>query len=246
MLPRHHHAVVALHDEGHQRRDGVARAVVPNPGWTLTPLRPNWGLRQTIASARGFILRQRRFPSRHTETSSTPPTQRSTRCSPPVLTSGSQSTTRPWSTTPFQRFSHTAWARAFQTHETTPDRFVITRGRGMNSKCCWACLVHSVGSLLSEGHRTRVYIPYGEKWYEYSIRRLQENPTIGTHVAKSVSDAVDQSSVITCASFSFERPRLAFWIHTFLDVLLGRSGLIEPNRPPFHACRRSRGVRGAK
>lgn len=40
-------------------------------------------------------------------------------------------------------------------------------------------------SLLAEGHRTRVYIPYGEKWYEYSIRRLQENPTIGTQVAKA-------------------------------------------------------------
>ncbi|MAL20676.1 MAG: proline dehydrogenase family protein [Candidatus Poseidonia sp.] len=39
--------------------------------------------------------------------------------------------------------------------------------------------------LLSEGHRTRVYIPYGEKWYEYSIRRLKENPTIGSHVAKA-------------------------------------------------------------
>ena len=39
--------------------------------------------------------------------------------------------------------------------------------------------------LLKEGHRTRVYIPYGEKWYEYSIRRLQENPTIGTQVAKA-------------------------------------------------------------
>ena len=39
--------------------------------------------------------------------------------------------------------------------------------------------------LLNEGHRTRVYIPYGEKWYEYSIRRLKENPTIGTQVAKA-------------------------------------------------------------
>ena len=39
--------------------------------------------------------------------------------------------------------------------------------------------------LLKEGHRTRVYIPYGEKWYEYSIRRLKENPTIGTQVAKA-------------------------------------------------------------
>ncbi len=39
--------------------------------------------------------------------------------------------------------------------------------------------------LLQQGHRTRVYIPYGEKWYEYSIRRLKENPTIGSHVAKA-------------------------------------------------------------
>lgn len=39
--------------------------------------------------------------------------------------------------------------------------------------------------LLNDGHRTRVYIPYGEKWYEYSIRRLKENPTIGTQVAKA-------------------------------------------------------------
>ena len=39
--------------------------------------------------------------------------------------------------------------------------------------------------LAKEGHRTRVYIPYGEQWYEYSIRRLKENPTIGTQVAKA-------------------------------------------------------------
>lgn len=39
--------------------------------------------------------------------------------------------------------------------------------------------------LCAKGHRTRVYIPYGEKWYEYSIRRLKENPTIGTQVAKA-------------------------------------------------------------
>ena len=39
--------------------------------------------------------------------------------------------------------------------------------------------------LAKNGHRTRVYIPYGEKWYEYSIRRLQENPTIGTQIAKA-------------------------------------------------------------
>jgi proline dehydrogenase len=39
--------------------------------------------------------------------------------------------------------------------------------------------------LRNKGHRTRVYIPYGDKWYEYSIRRLKENPTIGTQIAKA-------------------------------------------------------------
>ena len=39
--------------------------------------------------------------------------------------------------------------------------------------------------LTKAGHRTRVYIPYGEKWYEYSSRRLQENPTIGLQIAKA-------------------------------------------------------------
>ena len=39
--------------------------------------------------------------------------------------------------------------------------------------------------LAKQGHRTRVYIPYGEKWYEYSIRRLQENPTVGVQIVKA-------------------------------------------------------------
>ena len=39
--------------------------------------------------------------------------------------------------------------------------------------------------LAKAGHRTRVYVPYGEKWYEYSIRRLQENPTLGKQYAKA-------------------------------------------------------------
>lgn len=39
--------------------------------------------------------------------------------------------------------------------------------------------------LHKEGHRTRIYIPYGERWYEYSMRRLRENPTVAWHVAKT-------------------------------------------------------------
>jgi proline dehydrogenase len=28
-----------------------------------------------------------------------------------------------------------------------------------------------------------VYVPYGTHWYEYSVRRLQENPKIAGYVA---------------------------------------------------------------
>jgi len=39
--------------------------------------------------------------------------------------------------------------------------------------------------LAQAGHLTRVYIPYGSRWYEYSMRRLRENPEIAIHVAKA-------------------------------------------------------------
>jgi proline dehydrogenase len=37
--------------------------------------------------------------------------------------------------------------------------------------------------LVRAGHRLRIYVPYGRRWYEYSMRRLQENPKIATYVA---------------------------------------------------------------
>lgn len=40
--------------------------------------------------------------------------------------------------------------------------------------------------LADEGHLTRVYIPYGSQWYEYSMRRLRENPDIAWHVFKAM------------------------------------------------------------
>ncbi len=39
--------------------------------------------------------------------------------------------------------------------------------------------------LLKQGHNVRVYIPYGTKWYEYSMRRLRENPDVAWHITKS-------------------------------------------------------------
>lgn len=37
--------------------------------------------------------------------------------------------------------------------------------------------------LVAAGHRLRIYVPYGRQWYEYSLRRLQENPKIAGYVA---------------------------------------------------------------
>jgi proline dehydrogenase len=37
--------------------------------------------------------------------------------------------------------------------------------------------------IAGEGHRLRIYVPYGRQWYEYSLRRLQENPKIAGYVA---------------------------------------------------------------
>ena len=37
--------------------------------------------------------------------------------------------------------------------------------------------------LVRDGHRLRIYVPYGEHWYQYSLRRLQENPKIAGYVA---------------------------------------------------------------
>jgi proline dehydrogenase len=37
--------------------------------------------------------------------------------------------------------------------------------------------------LVRAGHRLRIYVPFGTHWYEYSIRRLQENPKLAGYVA---------------------------------------------------------------
>jgi proline dehydrogenase len=42
---------------------------------------------------------------------------------------------------------------------------------------------HLGDELVREGHRLRIYVPYGRQWYEYCIRRLQENPKIAGYVA---------------------------------------------------------------
>ncbi|MDP4220386.1 MAG: proline dehydrogenase family protein [Bacteroidota bacterium] len=41
-------------------------------------------------------------------------------------------------------------------------------------------------SLIKEGFRLRVYVPFGADWYGYSIRRLKENPAMAGHITKAI------------------------------------------------------------
>ncbi|TNE34942.1 proline dehydrogenase [bacterium] len=40
--------------------------------------------------------------------------------------------------------------------------------------------------LIENGHKVRIYTPYGIDWYGYSLRRLNENPAMVGHIIKSI------------------------------------------------------------
>jgi proline dehydrogenase len=40
--------------------------------------------------------------------------------------------------------------------------------------------------IVRDGHRMRVYVPFGEHWYRYSIRRFKENPQMAGYVFKAL------------------------------------------------------------
>ncbi len=41
-------------------------------------------------------------------------------------------------------------------------------------------------SIVSDGHNLRIYIPFGEQWYAYSMRRLKENPHMAWYITKAI------------------------------------------------------------
>jgi len=41
-------------------------------------------------------------------------------------------------------------------------------------------------SIVDKGHRMRVYVPFGEKWFAYSTRRLKENPKMAWLIIKAI------------------------------------------------------------
>lgn len=40
--------------------------------------------------------------------------------------------------------------------------------------------------IIANGHRMRIYVPFGKEWFNYSTRRLKENPKIATHIVKAL------------------------------------------------------------
>lgn len=40
--------------------------------------------------------------------------------------------------------------------------------------------------INKDGHKVRVYVPFGTHWYAYSVRRLQENPQLAWYITKSI------------------------------------------------------------
>ena len=76
--------------------------------------------------------------------------------------------------------THDDWVIAetlalLEERELAPDRYEFQMLLGVRSE---------VGEeLVREGHRLRIYVPFGRQWYEYSLRRLQENPKIAGYIA---------------------------------------------------------------
>jgi proline dehydrogenase len=59
--------------------------------------------------------------------------------------------------------------------ELSPDRYEFQMLLGVRSS--------RAQQLVAAGHRVRIYVPFGTQWYEYSLRRLQENPKIAGYIA---------------------------------------------------------------
>jgi len=40
--------------------------------------------------------------------------------------------------------------------------------------------------IVREGHKVRIYVPFGKDWYKYSIRRLKENPNVAGQIFANI------------------------------------------------------------
>ena len=71
-----------------------------------------------------------------------------------------------------------ATQRFARTHDIAPDRFEFQMLYGIRRDL--------QDRLLREGHRVRIYVPYGTEWYPYLMRRLAERPANLLFIVRSL------------------------------------------------------------
>jgi proline dehydrogenase len=73
------------------------------------------------------------------------------------------------------KFLSSEGLRLVQEHGLTPEQYEFQMLLGVTP--------YAGDRLVRDGHRLRVYVPFGRHWYRYSLRRLQENPKIAGYIA---------------------------------------------------------------
>ena len=43
-----------------------------------------------------------------------------------------------------------------------------------------------IKTILNKNYRIRIYVPFGPDWYNYSIRRIKENPNLSKYIVKNI------------------------------------------------------------
>ena len=122
---------------------------------------------RACASARGSTSSRRRSPSRASTRCGRASSPASTRCSRARAASRSRRTTSGSSSGPSSASTGSSPGAT-------------------SCRCSSASAAERARQLVAGGHPLRIYVPYGEQWYEYSLRRLQENPKVAGYVAKDV------------------------------------------------------------
>ena len=76
-------------------------------------------------------------------------------------------------------------------------------------------------SLVAQGHRVRIYIPFGREWFPYFMRRLGERPANIASVVRSVRDEARANRVETITDVAQgQRHRVLFRRTSVLSVPL--------------------------
>jgi proline dehydrogenase len=83
--------------------------------------------------------------------------------------------------------THDTWLisegqRLVEQHELTREQYEFQMLLGVTQR--------AGDRLVRDGHRLRIYVPFGKEWYRYALRRLQENPKIAGYIAADTVDRV--------------------------------------------------------